>query len=90
MSFEEFEKALESLEFVSGFSASDLKNRYLKLSRKYHPDMPDGSDEKFREVNEAYKLLQEYVKHYRFGIDEKDFYKQNPFSKKSGDWFYDF
>ena len=90
MSYEEFQNALETLEFVTGFSSLELKNRYLKLSKKYHPDMPSGDAEKFRELNEAYKLLQEYIKHYRFGIEEGDFYKQNPFSKKSKDWFYDF
>ncbi len=90
MSFEDYEKALESLGIVSRYTLLDVKNRYLKLSKKYHPDMPDGDDEKFKEINEAYKLIQTYIQSYRFGVDEDDFYTQNPFSKKSGDWFYDF
>jgi len=89
-SYEEFNKALESLGIVSRFTASDVKNRYLKLSKKYHPDMPTGDDEKFKEINEAYKLIQLYLQNFRFGVDEEDFYQQNPFSKKSKDWFYDF
>ncbi len=88
--YEGFEKALESLGIVTRFSSSELKERYLKLSKQYHPDMPDGDDKKFKEINEAYKLLQAYIKEFRFGIEEDDFYQQNPFSKKSGDWFYDF
>ncbi len=90
MSFEDYEKALESLGIVSRYTLFDVKNRYLKLSKKYHPDMADGDDEKFKEINEAYKLIQTYIQSYRFGVDEDDFYTQNPFSKKSGDWFYDF
>ena len=89
-SYEDFEKALESLGIVSRFTASDLKNRYIKLSRKYHPDMPDGDDKKFKEINEAYKMIQKYIQNYRFHIDEEEFYQQNPFLKKSSDWFYDF
>ena len=88
--YDEYEKALNSLEIVSKFSISDLKYNYQRLSKKYHPDMPSGDDEKFREINEAYKMIQAYVQSYRFGVDEKDFHTQNPFSKKGGDWFYDF
>ncbi len=90
ITYEKFEKSLEILGIVSRFSLNDLKNNYLKLSKKYHPDMPDGDDEKFKEINEAYKTIQKYIQTYRFGVDEDDFYQQNPFSKKSGDWFYNF
>ncbi|MEA2098613.1 MAG: DnaJ domain-containing protein [Campylobacterota bacterium] len=89
-SFEEYEQALESLGIVSKYTVSDLKNRYLKLSKKYHPDMPTGDDEKFKEINEAYKLVQKYIQSFRYGVNEDDFYEQNPFLRKSSDWFYDF
>ena len=52
--------------------------------------MPTGNAEKFREINEAYKMIQLYIQSYRFGVDEVDFYTQNPFLKKGSDWFYDF
>ena len=90
MKYEEFEKALETLGIVIGFNAAELKLKYQKLSKKYHPDMPEGSNEKFREINEAYKLLQKYIHDFRFQIDEDSFYKQNPYSKKTKDWFYEF
>ena len=88
--YEEYEKSLKILGIVSRFTAEDLKNSYLKLSKKYHPDMPQGDNEKFKEINEAYKMIQKYIQNYRYGVDEKDFYEQNPFSKKGKDWFYDF
>ena len=40
-------------------SASDkeLKSAYKKKSMEHHPDRTGGSDEKFKEVNEAYQVL---------------------------------
>ena len=88
--YEDFQKALDSLNIVSRMTNEELKAKYQKLSKKYHPDMPDGDEEKFREINEAYKTIQKYMKNFRFKLDEEEFYQQNPFSKKSSDWFYDF
>ncbi len=90
VSYADYEEALECLGIVSKFTLNDVKSQYLKLSKKYHPDMCDGNDEKFKEVNEAYKLIQNYIKSYRYGVNEDDFYEQNPFMKQSGDWFYNF
>jgi hypothetical protein len=36
---------------------SEINNKYKELSRKYHPDMPTGDVEKFKEINKAHKLL---------------------------------
>ena len=33
----------------------DLK--YKDLAKKYHPDMPEGNAEKFKEINRAHKIL---------------------------------
>ena len=33
----------------------DLK--YRALAKKYHPDMPEGNTEKFKEINHAHKIL---------------------------------
>jgi len=88
--YKDFQKALDSLNIVSKITSDELKNKYQKLSKKYHPDMPDGDEAKFREINEAYKIIQKYIKNYRFKLDEEEFYQQNPFLKKSSDWFYDF
>ncbi len=90
MDYKDFEKALESLHIVSKASHSDIKNNYQLLSKKYHPDMPGGDAEKFREINEAYKIINNYMKNFRFQLNEKEFYEQNPFSKNSSDWFYEF
>ena len=90
MSYENFQNALDSLNIVSRITSAELKEKYLKLSKNYHPDMPEGDVKKFKEINEAYKILQKYMQNFRFQLNEEEFYQQNPFSKKSGDWFYDF
>jgi len=90
VSYENFQNALDSLNIVSRITSAELKEKYLKLSKKYHPDMPEGDVKKFKEINEAYKILQKYMQNFRFQLNEEEFYQQNPFSKKSGDWFYDF
>ena len=47
------------------FSEKELKNRYRKLSKQYHPDMQKGksekeqheAEEKFKEISHAYDVL---------------------------------
>lgn len=40
-------------------SKEDLKRAYRRMARKYHPDVnkDSGSDERFKEINEAYEVL---------------------------------
>lgn len=90
MTYEKLQKALETLDIVTRITQVELKERYLKLSKMHHPDMPEGDAKKFKEINEAYKLVNEYIQNYRFSFDEDEFYAQNPFSRKSKDWFYNF
>ncbi|MFN2190597.1 MAG: molecular chaperone DnaJ [Candidatus Promineifilaceae bacterium] len=49
----------EILEVDRNASKEDLKKAYRRLARRYHPDVSseDGSDERFKEINEAYEVL---------------------------------
>lgn len=57
MDFKDYYKVL-GLE--KGASAEEIKKTYRKLAKKYHPDTNAGnkaSEEKFKEVSEAYEVL---------------------------------
>jgi len=78
VSLSEFEDAVESLELLSLTSKENVRKKYLKLSRRYHPDMEGGSTEKFQEIREAYEILVEYMDNFRFVFNENEFKQQNP------------
>lgn len=52
-----------------GASADDIKKTFRKLARKYHPDVNPGdkkSEEKFKEINEAYEVLSDADKRKKY------------------------
>ncbi len=47
-------------------SADEVKKAFRKAAVKLHPDRPDGDEEKFKEVNEAYEVLKDENKRKRY------------------------
>ena len=78
VSLSEFNDAVETLELLSLTSREHVRKKYLKLSRLYHPDMPQGNTEKFQQIRDAYEILTEYMDNFRFVFDEEEFKRQNP------------
>lgn len=56
-----FSRATQNYYNILGVSSSasvqDIKSAYLSLAKKYHPDLNQGSSERFKTINEAYQVL---------------------------------
>jgi len=77
ISLDEFRDAVETLGVLTLSSRDDVRKKYLKLSREFHPDM-GGDIEKFQKINRAYEILTHYMDNFRFLFDEDEFKRQNP------------
>ncbi len=82
---------------------ADIKRAYRKLALQHHPDRTNGdksSEEKFKEINEAYSVLsnQEKRSQYdtyghsfeRMGMGHEDIFGSSAFEDLIGDVFSDF
>jgi molecular chaperone DnaJ len=53
------QQAYQILEIQPESNEEEVKKQFKKLARKYHPDNKEtGSEEKFKEINAAYELIQ--------------------------------
>ena len=55
----------EILGVDKGASADDIKKAFRRLARKHHPDT-GGTEEKFKEINEAYEVLSDPEKRQQY------------------------
>ena len=86
MDYSEFEKAVDMFGILTRISKKDLKKKYLKLSKKFHPDMPEGSDEKFIELKKNYEILSAYVDSYYYSFDKEEYKNQFPAFTNYKNW----
>lgn len=70
----------------------DIKKAYRKLSKKYHPDMPDGDEDTFKRITEAYEVLIDPQKRKQYDQQfQSDFsYYSNHFYWGNTDYANDF
>ena len=87
MEYEEFEKAVDMFGILTRVSKKDLKKKYLKLSKKYHPDMETGSEEKFLKLKKSYDLLCAYMDSYYYSFDKDEFKHQFPAFTNYKNWY---
>jgi DnaJ family protein A protein 2 len=50
-------KLYDTLEIDSNATIDEIKKAFKKLALVYHPDKNNGNDERFKEINSAYKIL---------------------------------
>ncbi|NLY03575.1 MAG: J domain-containing protein [Campylobacter sp.] len=87
MDYQDFKKAVEIFNISTKLTHSDLKKKYRKLSKEFHPDH-DGDKEKFQNLNKAYEILSNYVENFKFEFDESEFKTQFPLANfDSRFWF---
>jgi len=60
----------------------EIKKKYRTLSKKYHPDRPDGDEAKFKEISEAYEVLSDPTKkrQWEFQNHRQSFQQQTSFN----------
>ena len=86
-SYDEFQDAVSLFGLIGLEIKEDIKKKYLKLSKQYHPDKLDGDKEKFQQINLAYDILKFYIDNFKFTFSYDEYQNQYPFSKdKKGRW----
>lgn len=68
------------LELNETCTKEEIKKKYYELSKKYHPDKNNGSDEKFKMINEAYETLYDDEKREKYKI--KRYFKNIDFTEE--------
>jgi curved DNA-binding protein len=82
----------KSLEVSKTATADEIKKSYRKLARKYHPDVNPGnkaSEEKFKEISEAYEVLsnpENRKKYDQLGADFKKYEQAGHAGGGGFDW----
>ena len=71
------ENALEVLGLPVLITQEDIKKQYHFLAKKYHPDQ-GGDEATMRALNEAYKVLMQYIASFRYTFSEEETRRQSP------------
>lgn len=62
----EFKDYYQILGISHSASEAEIKESYKKLAKKFHPDTSTGSEEKFKEINEAYEALKTHERRSKY------------------------
>ncbi len=75
--FEKINNARKILQLDKEVTLDEVKSQFRKLSKKYHPDSCrdkkiGGYEEKFKQINDAYQIIMEYIRNYKYSFNKKD------------------
>lgn len=80
----DFKDYYKSLNIGLGATDSTIKKAYKQLAKKYHPDSDSGSEEKFKEIQEAYEVLKDQVRRAKYDTLYRSHKNSGQSSFKSG------
>lgn len=88
----EFKDYYKTLNISFGASDEEIKKSYKQLAKKHHPDSDGGSEEKFKEIQEAYEVLKDKAKKDKYDSmhnSQTNFSsKNNTYQSKSSSYSY--
>jgi DnaJ-class molecular chaperone len=79
--FEKINMARIILGLGESASKEEIKNRYRKLIKKYHPDRTPENQKylnKVKDINCAYNIITSYCDRYEFSFKREDVERMNP------------
>jgi hypothetical protein len=71
MNYKKIDWARKILDLLDEATMDEIKAAYKEKAKECHPDK-NGSDEKMKEINEAYRLILQYCADYKFSFKEED------------------
>ncbi len=79
MTHDELKSALRVFGLGERATLREIKTRYRELAMRHHPDRGNGaSSEEIYRVNEANRVILEYVESYSYCFSEQEYLEQNP------------
>ncbi len=94
--FKDIESAKDLLGLGEEATLEEIKRAYKEMCKRYHPDRhPEKSkshcERMMKKINQAYKLIMEYIKEYRYSFREPDVRRSDPdyvMEKFRDDWMW--
>jgi DnaJ-class molecular chaperone len=73
--FDEIDGARRLLGLGESATMQEIRNAYRRLAHRHHPDkhgnIPEGNEE-MKRLNDAYKVLTDYCRDYRYSFRRED------------------
>ena len=79
LTYKMIEEARKILGLFDIVTSDEVKTAYRELAKKHHPDGNGGDrydDREFKKINEAYRVLMNFINNYNYSLRKKDVSKQ--------------
>jgi len=83
--YNDLQEAVEFFGLIGLETKEQIKQKYLELSKRYHPDKENGNIDDFQKLNKMYKILDEYIKNFKFQFTKEEFSNQYPLVQNKQD-----